>query len=450
MESSSGPPLHPIVYRPLDISKCEIRLLSFENTPSRERGTIHLNTSYVSLNDWKPEYLSFRDQNRSTLSVSQLCAAWKEGHEFTLATPKNDILNTVTRFNWGDYICLSYVWGDYAGNQDQILVDGIATTVSKRLVAALRDLQSSLECQVGMKVWVDALCINQTDTVDRCSHVLRVRDIFGHAFAVTAWTKEDDELHFTGLTPPGERIHLCEVVLSQYGRQVLEELLGVRDRNWGVADDEDDELTKLVEDVDVLVFDQYHLADSDDEDDFGFGKLHIRDLVRVELWQMLKKEYWSRLWIIQELAVSSMTTMVHWGESVFNLSTLLAVGDILLTYYESQNASNSMVIWAELKLKLDLFTFIKSWETLEIASGDMERSLNDDSIQQLKSLAARANCSLQHDRIYALLGLFPLSVSSVVTIDYGREAAKVMADFSSAVPQWAAPSVENEHTVPAE
>lgn len=156
----------------------------------------------------------------------------------------------------------------------------------------------------------------------------------------------------------------------------------MRQRDWGVADDDDDQIMKLVEDVEVLVFDQYHWADSDDEDDFGFGGPHLRDLVRVELWQMLKKEYWSRLWIIQELAVSSMTSIVHWGESVFRLSTLRAIADILLTHSESERASNS-----EIKPGLDLLAFSTLWDKLETASGDTEHSLDDASIRELSLLA---------------------------------------------------------------
>ncbi|PVH93527.1 hypothetical protein DM02DRAFT_222042 [Periconia macrospinosa] len=99
-----------------------------------------------------PEYLSFRDQDRSTSSNSQLCEAWQERHEFTLATPKCDIHDTITRFNWGDYIYLSYAWGDCAKEKAKIFLDGIATRVSKRLEAALQDLRSSFECRLGMKV----------------------------------------------------------------------------------------------------------------------------------------------------------------------------------------------------------------------------------------------------------------------------------------------------------
>ncbi len=124
-------------YHPLDISRSEIRLLSFENTA--EHGPIRLSLHYASLDDWKPEYVSFRDQNTSILG-SQLSEAWSEWLEFTLATPECEIYDNVSRFTWGDYICLSYTWGDCAGEKATIFLDGIATAMSKQLEAALRDL----------------------------------------------------------------------------------------------------------------------------------------------------------------------------------------------------------------------------------------------------------------------------------------------------------------------
>ncbi|KAI5864418.1 heterokaryon incompatibility protein-domain-containing protein [Durotheca rogersii] len=422
-------------YRPLDVSKSEIRLLSFENTS--ELGPIRLSLHYASLSDWKHEYVSFRDQNASTISSYQLSEAWSDRLDFTLATPRREIYDIAARFTWGDYICLSYTWGGRAGEKATVFLDGVATAVEKHLEAALRDLRESFECRLGMKVWVDALCINQADIIDRNTHISHMKDIFGGAFAVTVWTKQQEDLQVLGLSPPGEQLLLCEVVLREYGRRALEELLGVQERDWGEANDEDERLMDLVEDTDVLVFNQYHWADSDDEDEFGFGKPHLRDIVLVELMLLFRKEYWSRLWIIQELAVSPTTSVVHWGESTFHLSTLQAVGEILLSYSKSEQPSDSEN-WRELKPRLDLLAFISTWRALEIApDDDTGRSLNDASIRQLKLLAQHATCSLPHDKVYALLGLLPPSVSSAVTIDYSREPADVIAEFSSAVPGWA-------------
>ncbi len=85
------------------------------------------------------------------------------------------------------------------------------------------------------------------------------------------------------------------------------------------------------------------------------------DLVSVELGQMFRKEYWSRLSIIQELVVSPIISTVYWGESVFQLSRL----------------------WKEQKPGLGLLALITQWWALKINPGDMERSLTDTFIQEL-------------------------------------------------------------------
>jgi hypothetical protein len=164
--------------------------------------------------------------------------------------------------------------------------------------------------------------------------MIRVKNIFGRAFSVIAWTNEHEDLKILGLHKLGEGLVLCEVIFRKYGRGALDELLGARERSW-------EQLKELVEDVDELVFDQCNCADSDDDDELGFGRLHLCDIVRVELSFMFRKEYWSRLWIIQELTVSPTTSTVHWGESVFYLSTLQAVGDILVTHSESRQSWRS-------------------------------------------------------------------------------------------------------------
>ena len=423
--------LREATYRPLDISKNEIRLLSFENTT--ENGPVRLRLHYVSLDDLKPSYAAFRDEMAST-DRSELAKAWSERVDMTLDTPRREIYDTVTRFVWGDYICLSYAQGGSGGETSTVFLDGVATLLGGNLEAALRDLRSGYECQLGMNIWVDALCINQADVADRNLHVLRLRDIFGGSFSVTAWTTTSEDMLHSEVKQPGEWLFLCEVIMVQYGRQVLEELLGVREREWGAVEDEDDELDNILGDIGVLVFDQYHWADFDDEDLYGFNKVHLRDVIRVELRTLLQKEYWSRLWVIQELAVSPTTSTIQWGVSAFSLSTVEVVCEVLLADSESYQSSSSE-IWEELHRNLDLLVFITTWRTRETTAYDTE-CLDDATIRELNLLAQRASCSLPHDKVYGLLGLFPSSVTSTVAIDYAREPEEVVAEFCSAVPSW--------------
>ncbi|KAH6658919.1 hypothetical protein BKA67DRAFT_652197 [Truncatella angustata] len=94
-------------YRPLDIPKNEICLLSFEETSSEpaENAYLHLKLHYVILEDRKPDY----------------------------------------------------TWGALGEDNATIYVDGMATVVSMHLKAALQDLQESYECRTRMKVWASII-----------------------------------------------------------------------------------------------------------------------------------------------------------------------------------------------------------------------------------------------------------------------------------------------------
>lgn len=61
---------------------------------------------------------------------------------------------------WGDFIALSYVWGDPTKRQE-ILLDGVPFGVGDNLYAALLRLRALYEvAERGLKVWIDAICIN--------------------------------------------------------------------------------------------------------------------------------------------------------------------------------------------------------------------------------------------------------------------------------------------------
>ncbi|KAH9883472.1 heterokaryon incompatibility protein-domain-containing protein [Xylariomycetidae sp. FL2044] len=416
-------------YRPLDISKSEIRLLSFDDTT--EYGPIRLKLHYVSLNDWKSEYTVFRDQNTS-ISRSKLTETWFDQARLTLVTPLNEIHDSLARFTWGDYTCLSYTWGDNADEEVSLVLDGSTVPVRKHLAAALRDLRSSFEGMIGLKFWVDALCINQADVSDRNAHVLRIKNIFGKAYSVAIWTKENDDLHFTGLSEPGDRLDFCEDVLGKYGKRVLEELLGLQQRDWGAEEDEDYALQMLAGDLHERTFDDSSWVGSDDS--CGPAS-HLRDLVLCEMDLILGKEYWSRLWTIQELAVSPTTSMVYWAnQRTIRLSTLQTIAGIFLDRLSPVDIHPAA--WESLQLGFDRLAFASIWTELEDTASAGDLSMDSTSMPKLKYLAERASCSLTQDKVYGVLALFPPSVFNAVTISYNREPAEVITNFCAVVPDW--------------
>ena len=68
-----------------------------------------------------------------------------------------------------------------------ILIDGFRVSVTTNLEVALRHLRSET---VKRLLWVDAVCINQQDDMEKSEQVKMMRDIFSSAQKVLAWSGE--------------------------------------------------------------------------------------------------------------------------------------------------------------------------------------------------------------------------------------------------------------------
>ena len=53
--------------------------------------------------------------------------------------------------------------------------------VTKNLESALRILRDKLPMRLGVRLWVDTLCINQNDVKERSAQVQRMWDIYQKA-----------------------------------------------------------------------------------------------------------------------------------------------------------------------------------------------------------------------------------------------------------------------------
>jgi hypothetical protein len=96
------------------------------------------------------------------------------------------------RFEWGDFVALSYAWGDPA-KQKEIVVDGKRLQVQANLEAALRVLQFKNPIKTGYRIWIDALCINEGDREEKSQEVGRMRLIYELAADVVIWLGPEAE-----------------------------------------------------------------------------------------------------------------------------------------------------------------------------------------------------------------------------------------------------------------
>ncbi|KAF7881807.1 uncharacterized protein EAF02_006495 [Botrytis sinoallii] len=103
-------------------------------------------------------------------------------HPGTLGSPiQSDLIHTTLRDCrydiHGNYTALSYVWGD-ANDTTYIFVDGFRFAVTVNLAAALHDLRDEKR---QLRLWADAICINQTNNLERSQQVGLMKEVYSYA-----------------------------------------------------------------------------------------------------------------------------------------------------------------------------------------------------------------------------------------------------------------------------
>jgi hypothetical protein len=129
-------------YKALDVSRNEIRVLHSCQPPQVD-GIIHCTLHHISL-----------DENPS-------------------------------------YEALSYTWadenGDFTANKN-ISIDGHVAAVTKNLETALRQIMVGDDEKI---LWVDAVCINQDDVLERNEQVNKMKQVYQKAEGVISWLGEE-------------------------------------------------------------------------------------------------------------------------------------------------------------------------------------------------------------------------------------------------------------------
>ncbi|KAF4810068.1 Heterokaryon incompatibility protein 6, OR allele [Colletotrichum siamense] len=203
------------------------------------------------------------------------------------------------------YSALSYVWG-CSSEPQQIDINSQPFHVTQNLHDALQQLERD---SVSSWLWIDAICIEQSDLEEKTHQVGMMRDIFSNAAMVYIWlgpgTEKTDQamdlifkygprLHASGaLEMPsnnGEIISLRNGVMGRLDPawQAKYGALGM-----GPA-------TKLAATA-VDLFTEYHEND----------KVLIPGLSDI-----LHRSYWCRIWIIQEVALAREAAVMVGGRRV--------------------------------------------------------------------------------------------------------------------------------------
>jgi hypothetical protein len=162
------------------------------------------------------------------------------------------------------YSALSYVWGEPQYN-DVILIDGKRLAITNSLSIALRRLRPAAG-QPALRIWIDQLCINQKDTVERSQQVRLMHAIFRDAHQVLVWLGADPEGHAP------RAFQLLHALRSIFNDKLLSSLCKSKGANF--------------------------------------------DWIPVENWKSLRElsklPWFRRAWIPQEIGTDA-EAIVHWG-----------------------------------------------------------------------------------------------------------------------------------------
>ncbi|KAF1848166.1 HET-domain-containing protein [Cucurbitaria berberidis CBS 394.84] len=167
------------------------------------------------------------------------------------------------------YEALSYVWGSKDNTvqvlvQSQLLDQGFIP-ITRNLDVALRHLRHRHESRL---VWIDALCINQSNKVEKGSQVGMMGRIFSLARSVIAWLGPEENN-------------------SNYALEIM--------RYWACHVDVD--------------YDSYTMRPSEQSSDFTWGNPDIRLPYQLGELQpvcaLLERPYFSRTWIRQEISLAT-------------------------------------------------------------------------------------------------------------------------------------------------
>jgi hypothetical protein len=186
---------------------------------------------------------------------------------------------------------LSYTWGN-PSPQTEIRCCGQTAKIGPSLYSALRHLRHSTRGQIRL-MWADALCINQEDIPERNAQVRIMGDIYNTAASTVIWLGEADEYVTRAFGCLG-RLH--EAFGTHFGQGQIYRT----EQNESIPD-------RLAANDNLLVRTILQAAFGDAPSQLGAFR---------DIWAMLRRPWFQRKWVIQEVDKTKPLNLVFWTSSM--------------------------------------------------------------------------------------------------------------------------------------
>ena len=273
------------------------------------------------------------------------------------------------------YKALSYTWGDATKDCHLVKLDGTEVPIGANLESALRNLRA----RGVTPLWVDAICINQSDDVEKSIQVRLMSKIYESAFMVIIWLGEARAT--TALAINFLKKHITLNFSSTTQLSVKNEL----------------ERTRLNP--------EYAAA---------------WDAIGQDL---LKRPWWMRMWVIQEVVLARRTT-VFCGPFDLPWDNLRIASEFALSY-------DLPIFYKTPEEIAKGDQFLQAWNLMYKAR--YREALGDGTELRLQELLMNnMSCfaSDPRDMIFSLLGLATdVNDASELVIDYQKPVQQVYTDL---------------------
>jgi hypothetical protein len=330
------------------------------------------------------------------------------------------ILTTVSMSDLNDaysYLALSYTWG-LETSSIPIQVDRRLVQVQENLFAALRYIQ---QADKFVTIWIDAICINQNDSEEKSQQVQMMREIYNKAVGVLVW-----------LGPPED---YSDLVMDTYER------LGKKAIGAGILDFRASDIAGWFE------------ASEDERVNRIKGPLN--DLAAKEglnpfdrpMVPFSKRDYWARTWVLQEISVARMVTILC-GSKELPIDTFSAAINFCAFARWTLGTHLTLADWMD-PLMGPLWRAASGFGNAPSAApnnltGARRRYQGETGEREsLRSLLRRtcvpgsAGIPLKatdpRDKIYSLLGLVSDEAKLGIVPDYGKTVTQVYAQVARAL-----------------
>jgi hypothetical protein len=285
------------------------------------------------------------------------------------------------------YRAVSYTWGEELPTET-IFINGLPFKVRPNLEAALRSFRDNRHYVGRLPFWIDALCIDQDSPAERNHQVMQMQEIYRDADEVIIW-----------LGPPTSSSPLAmRFILTLCDRM---NKIGI------VAGDDIDYWHKYNRPDFYLIVEEFSNPD-----------FHADWRALVEL---IKRPWWGRAWVVQEVASARRATLIYGNDSVTWPHMGLVLCMLLQCYNDFRDCAALVDLARSNGHKFPV-------EVSRAYNLDKMRCLFRASDFDLLADVLMTNspnllCKDPRDRVYSILGLLSAEIRAIINPDYSKPVA---------------------------